>query len=485
MSRLVRLWVPLLVLWASFDVLNASNFKTVCASGCDYTDLQSAINAAPTRTVPGDGAGSPWVIQVQIGVLAVSSSLTIDSKSYLTVEGVGQSATFVQANSTWFSNATSAPAEQFLTISNSDHVTLRNITIDAATNAPTNLSINQGGGGIAGVFVKNANPVTIDDAAITAYEWGLRDANPGSTDPANNDFLEISNSRISAQYIAGWAAGGTVWLMWNSEFRGEGALTGNTPPTTVEGFYVTGGIPSGAKNVVTAWGCHFHAESAATGTLRGVDAELLNTSDVTAFVGCTLHAKLTASVSSPTVEPLFVSATNAAKVDVSGSEIIYEGPSTVTTGAFWGVTNYNSYATVNLTGTSIIDRARDDSTTPPTLAGTSHKDVARSQAAGAPSVVHVVGSRAVSMSGNSSTAPQSLDTVELQSGTIASLGGTGCSGGACTVTLSATLPSNKYHVALSVNANETVWVSSKTSTQFTVQSSNSSSTASVDWIVRY
>jgi hypothetical protein len=480
-SKIVRTTAGALIAVAvGIGTVSASNFKTVCASGCDYTDLQSAINGVPTRSVPGDGASSPWVIQVQIGVLAVGSSLTVDGKSYLTIEGIGRQGTFVQAAAGWFSNATSAPAEQFLTISNSDHVTLRNIAIDASTNAPSNLTINQSGGGIAGVFVQHVDPLLIDNVSITAYEWGLRDANPGPTDPANANNIQVTESRIKAQYIASWVAGGSTWLVWNSEFRGQGDLTANSPPTVVEGLYVTGAFPAGARNVFTAWGTHLHAESPGGGNIRAAELDSMNTSDVTAFVGCTIHAKTTGT-STVNVEAMYSVGSSHASVDVSGSEIIYEGAATITSGVFVAVFNNFTYVTYNLTGTSIIDRARDDSTNPPTLAGSTHKDVLRSQGASGsrPSAVHLVGSRGVSMTGHSSSVPQSLDTVECQAGT------TSLAGGTATVTLPAALPSSKYRVAISVNANETVWVSSKSATTFTLQSSNSSSTATVDWIVRF
>jgi len=349
------------------------------------------------------------------------------------------------------------------------------------TNTPSGLTITQSEGGITGVFMQNANPVVIADTTIKSFWWGLRDAS--FTETPNNNYLEITNSRVESQYIAAWLTGGSTWYAWNSEFSGEGDLTANTPPSPIIGLYITGSAPAGAKNVFIGWGCYFYAESPSSSVLQGLELLNLTLSDMISFVGSTIHAKSTATSGStvPNVEGMYVSGDHAANVDVSGSEIVYEGPTIVTSGIFTGVFNSQSQIAVNLTGTSIIDRARDDSTNPPTLAGSVHKDVFRPQSPSGskPSPVHLVGSRGQSMTGHPSSPPQSLDTVESQAGT------TQLSSGTATVTLAATLPSNKYRVAISVNANETVWISSKTATGFTLQSSNTSSTATVDWIVRF
>lgn len=52
-----------------------------------------------------------------------------------------------------------------------------------------------------------------------------------------------------------------------------------------------------------------------------------------------------------------------------------------------------------------------------------------------------------------------------------------------TVTFATAEPNANYFVAISGNANETFWVTSKSSIGFTLRSSNGSSTATVDWII--
>jgi hypothetical protein len=59
------------------------------------------------------------------------------------------------------------------------------------------------------------------------------------------------------------------------------------------------------------------------------------------------------------------------------------------------------------------------------------------------------------------------------------------SSGTVTVTLPITMPSTAYHVIVSGYASETVWVSAKTTTTFTISSSNASSAAQVEYIVNF
>jgi hypothetical protein len=55
--------------------------------------------------------------------------------------------------------------------------------------------------------------------------------------------------------------------------------------------------------------------------------------------------------------------------------------------------------------------------------------------------------------------------------------------GSATVSLNNARPNATYSVAISGNANETFWITAKTATGFTVNSSNSSSTAQVDFLI--
>jgi len=82
-----------------------------------------------------------------------------------------------------------------------------------------------------------------------------------------------------------------------------------------------------------------------------------------------------------------------------------------------------------------------------------------------------------SLSGGSGGIAGSASTVNNQRGTISLSAGVG------TVTLSNPMPDTTYRVATSVDQNENVWITSKTTTSFTVNSSNGASTAHVDWMI--
>ena len=57
------------------------------------------------------------------------------------------------------------------------------------------------------------------------------------------------------------------------------------------------------------------------------------------------------------------------------------------------------------------------------------------------------------------------------------------SSGTATATLPVALPDTSYRIAVSAGVNEAIYVTGKTATGFTINSSNSSSTAAVDWIL--
>lgn len=71
---------------------------------------------------------------------------------------------------------------------------------------------------------------------------------------------------------------------------------------------------------------------------------------------------------------------------------------------------------------------------------------------------------------------------ELGWGTMRS-GTATLSAGTATVTLSPVVGLTAYQVLLTPQANETVWVTGKGSSNFTINSSNGASTASVDWLL--
>lgn len=85
----------------------------------------------------------------------------------------------------------------------------------------------------------------------------------------------------------------------------------------------------------------------------------------------------------------------------------------------------------------------------------------------------------VTFAGNHAYGPQGLLTVAPISNTL--VGGTAVVTRTTAGTGAAPEPDNAYFIALSGNVNETFWVTGKTTSGFTINSSNPASTATVDW----
>ncbi|ANM28899.1 hypothetical protein ABI59_03680 [Acidobacteria bacterium Mor1] len=451
----------------------AQNLKTVCDVGCTHTSLQAAIDAVP------DNATVPWTIFVGAGVWTSDTAIDIDAKDNLTITGYGDEASIIQATSTYFTNATASTpttAEEFVTISDSHNIVIREIQIDATTNAPSTLPVDSLGGGLAGVFIDGGTgsaaamgPFRFEDCTIKGFQWGLTDDNL-----ADSTKIEVYGSRIWADYTSTWARSGN-WLVWSSDLRADSRLT-DTATDTAIGLYL-----SEEYHRFTLWGSHVHAESHETGTVGTVaglwESANTTTDDELVAIGTTFHAKMAAI---PTTGPGVVVAVRAdgdSDLLFVGSDLLYEAPaedggSTLSSGSVGGILSGGSPdGVVSLTGVAFVNRAVDGTA----VAGATQADVYTTPGS---KDIRFAGSSPASTSGNRSNA-KSTDTMEMQSGTD-----TFQTSDTLTITLPVALPNNKYKVALSVDANETVWVDSKTATQFTVKSSVTSD-ASVDWFVRY
>ena len=102
------------MLLAMSPIVNAQTTHTVCASGCDFTTIQAAINDA--GTVNGD------IIRI---LDAVHTESGINVTKDLTIEGLGASSTIVQAHAT----QGSATDRVFNDIVGSNSVTFSDMTI--------------------------------------------------------------------------------------------------------------------------------------------------------------------------------------------------------------------------------------------------------------------------------------------------------------------------------------------------------------------
>src|SRR6266850_4070852 len=110
-------------------------FKDVCASGCAFSDLQSAINS-----ITDSGPDKVYTILIDSGILSSDTSASTSGKSYINIIGRGIGTSVLRASAAWFQNsANGTTSPNFLDLTASTNLTLRDLTIDARSQDPGNL----------------------------------------------------------------------------------------------------------------------------------------------------------------------------------------------------------------------------------------------------------------------------------------------------------------------------------------------------------
>ena len=176
--------------WGSIGVATASaaGTITVCASGCNYTDIQSAVNASSS----GD--------TIQVG--AGTYTQTIDVNQSVTIEGAGPGNTIIDADpGTIVNRFTLAPSGDDLTnypivYADAPEVTIEDLTVDGLDDG------NSVGERFEGIAEYNDN-LTVNDVHVT----GISDSPPSGdqtgdaiyavNDQSTGRHVTITNSRIS------------------------------------------------------------------------------------------------------------------------------------------------------------------------------------------------------------------------------------------------------------------------------------------------
>lgn len=173
----VRLAVALCLL-VSADLFSATH--TVCASGCDFSSVQSAINDAGTMS--GD------VIRITDATFT-ELSITVN-KSGLTIEGTGQNTTVLQAAA-----SQGAAADRIFTVNASITVTIQDMTIRYGNstgrggamlmNSSCSITMNRvtltnndsasDGGAIASAGSTSGITLIMDDCVVAHNNGGLSD----------------------------------------------------------------------------------------------------------------------------------------------------------------------------------------------------------------------------------------------------------------------------------------------------------------------
>ena len=461
---LARKTIPFLILpfIASYALASPSTYKDVCTSGCTYSTVQAAIDS-----ITDSSATKVYTVFIDSGVLFNNTSMTTNGKDYINFVGRGEGVSIVQATSTWFANVFSASTpSDFLDLSGSTNVTLRGFTLDARTNDPgtyTSTTFN-------GVKLENADRLLFDTVEIKAVNYAVWE-NLGTA----GNLIEMFDAKLLATNTTLQTRNST-WHIFSSEIKSV-----QTGLESASDLAVAVNLIDGIN--MTIWGSHLHAESSKAGASGDVAALRVSSAaggSVLAVIGTQLHLKIgTTNIGSAT-RRMFAylhaaAASGMKRYDFVGSYLNYESPASMSQGRIGGIgyslTNANN--DISFVGGGVFDVGGSG--------GTYRADVVQTSSVGTAPNVKFAGFKVTSAVAAAGTLPTGLgsgfQTLNTQKGSVTLASGTG------TVTLPTTLPDNSYSVAVSTGVNETIRVTGKATTGFTVTSSNGSSNATVDWIV--
>ena len=449
----------------------SANLKDVCTSGCTYSSVQSAIDS-----ITDSSASNVYTVFIDSGVLSPDNSITTNGKSYINFEGRGLGVSVLQASRTWFSNA--ATSSNFFDLSSSTNITIKDLTIDARTLDPGGLRPSVAFTGVS--IGTGADKVVFDGCEVQGLVYGIWDTNATA-----GNLVQMFHSKVRG-VNAGVAVAKATWHVFSSDIRAirYGGESGHDVSVVAIAFE-TGGDSAN----VTLWGSHLHGESgeaAQTYPVAGLQTSFSTGSLVA--IGTTIHVKMTtANVGSAARDMYAVRLTHTQTatrfIDLIGCQLLYESPTGLSQGNLAGIGYPAVFASnqgveVRLVGTSVIDGGgsgasfRADIVGAPTMLGQTRYE---------PTIKNI-GSKivsAVSSNANALTTSNAAlyNTVNVESGTVAFP-----ASNTVAVTLPTAMPDTNYRIALSANAQETVYVTTKTTTSFTLKSSNAGSTASVDWV---
>ena len=253
-------------------------------------------------------------------------------------------------------------------------------------------------------------------------------------------------------------------------------------------FAINTGNSTTVENV-TIWGSHLHAESgeaAKSYNVAAVNFPPAPGSQLT-VIGSTMHVKMkTADIGSASrIMTAFLltspctGTSPQSRVNVVGSEFLYESPASLSQGRLAGLAwnMANRCVKVDVAGGTFIDNGGSGGSYRADIIGQPHI------IGNYEPIINTYGTRLSKIQDTSAT-PLVLGTGTL-SNTSNTQSGKATFAGSNTVVV--TLPNpmldTSYRVTATANVQETIYVSARTTTTFTLKSSNASSTASVDWVL--
>jgi hypothetical protein len=425
----------------------------VCASGCTYSSVQSAID-----DINDSSATKIYTIFVDAGILQSDNSISFNGKDYINLVGRGMGTSVLQASAQWYQIAASG-YQNYLDLSDSQNVTLSGITIDARTLDPGGLGSSTYYVGLA-VQPPTGTKVTIENCEILGLNYGV-----SGTTGTGSGLVDVFNSKIRGADIGLWPSN-VNWHIFASDLRvmDTGAHSG-VSFSTLSAILVNG------NGDTTLWGSHVHAESSmdAPSSFSGIG----QSGGTITVIGSTVHVKITTANSNSGRRMMAASLSNGT-MNLIGTEILYESIPSLGSGRLGGIVFTTISPTVNILGSTFRDGGGSG--------GTTRADVF-TLLGGAMAGLRTAGTKVNSFASGTGGAPvnvaREFDTLGTQKGSTSFSG----SGSTVAVVLPVALPDTNYRVAVSANQNQTIWVTSKTTTGFTLNSSIAGSTATVEWMI--
>jgi hypothetical protein len=458
--------IPLL-LFGSQILASPGKLITVCPSGCDQTDLQSAINS-----ISGSSSTNIYTILLEAGIFTSDTSISLVNKKYINIIGRGIGGSVLRASAQWFVNNNGVAEADFLDLSDAEHIVLQDLTIDAKT-------LDPGGLGFATLYEAiRVGPGSTNPTSLTIRGCEVLGLSGAVTEFATvlGGTVDIFNSRIVGDRN-GMGIYGSLWHTFSSDIRVE-------PKSGASGLHsgVASAVFSGGSDNSQFWGSHLHAEDAVGTTISAVNDS--KDAGSIAFVGCTLHLKVTTTAGPSSKRQTVYSTTSghSTETNLVGSDLIYQTPSGMTSGYIGGLhwSGSGPAHTFNLIGSEIIDMGGSGGAT------LSNGDIARADLLGSTTLkptIRTTGSKALTTRALYTGGPipgidTSHDTLTQQNGT-ATIASTSTS---TAVTLAAPMPDANYRVSLSASAGELVWVTGKTTTGFTLNRATAGAALNIDWL---
>lgn len=262
MTRPIFLLVFMMVSYGLYGIT-----RTVCASGCDHSTIQAAINAASAFDV----------IQVN-DAIHTELSITVN-KSNLTIKGLGQSLTIVQAHSTQAS-----AADRIFVVNSSITVIFEDMTLRHGN------ATGRGGG----ILLNDACSVTMNNVTMNNND-ATEDGGAIATASSTSGITLILNECIIANNNGGTsdmnAEGGGIYNAGGNLTMTNTSVVNNNSGDDAGGVYLN---EPGAIYTLTNCTISGNASGLAGGTTATIEAGGLNVLDGTATViNCTIASNTT------------------------------------------------------------------------------------------------------------------------------------------------------------------------------------------------